>query len=132
MIAEFFVHDASGKILRYGSCPQSMVGAQAEAGETVREGTADPGSQYWDGTQLADRPPMPSSIDKLTAVADGVDVVTISGLPNPTDVRITGPAFDAFEVTDGTLELTFDPPGKYTVRLSSFPYLDQEYVINAT
>ena len=42
----FIIYDATGTILRTGSCPDSMLSIQAQNGETVIEGQANQNAQY--------------------------------------------------------------------------------------
>lgn len=112
-----------------------MVLLQAKAGEYILAGvTANDATQYVDTAtqQIVDKWPLGGTPNKTTAAADGVDLVVIGNLPNPTQAVIAGPGvYETAEVTDGTLELTFHEPGEYRVRLSSLHRLDQEVVINA-
>ena len=55
----------------------------------------------------------PGAISKTTALANQADLVTISGLLNPTEVTI--PGIGNYIVTDGLLNLTFDMTGTYAV-----------------
>lgn len=55
----------------------------------------------------------PATINKTTALADETDTITLTGLINPTQVRI--PGIGTFMVEDGTLNLTFDLAGEYTI-----------------
>jgi len=121
----------SGEILRTGHVHTYMAAMQAQVGETVIEGTANDATQYILAGVVTDKPQLALTPDKTTVIADGVDVSTTLSVPNPTNVVITGPANDSFQVTDGSLELTFDTAGTYTVTLSAFPYLDQTIEITA-
>lgn len=123
---------ATGEILRTGSAPDDMIAIQAIAGETVIEGTANDITQYIAAGVVTNKPPMGCTIDKTTMIANGVEVATISGVPNPTTARVSGPASSTATVTDGTLQLTFDLPGTYKVALTSLNKLPQEFTINAT
>lgn len=127
------VYDAAdGRIKRFGNAPPDHVAIQAGPGEVAIEGSGSDTGHYVVSGAIVPRPTMPTSIDKTECLADGVDVVTISGVPNPTDVRVSGPASEVMQVTDGALELTFDVPGRYRILLQAFPYLDHEYQIDAT
>lgn len=52
-------------------------------------------------------------------------------VPINTQYTVTGPAHTNGITTDGIIELEFAEPGEYTIRLSLFPYLDHEVIINA-
>lgn len=128
----FIIHDALGQILRTGSCPDSMVADQLQPGETAIEGTANDATQYISGGIVTNKPAIGCTIDKTTMLANGVEVATISGLPNPTQARIVGGGSNQqVTVTDGALELTFDLTGVYKVTLTAINKLPQEYSINA-
>lgn len=136
MITPFVIYNRDGNILRAGVSPDVMVVLQPGAGEFVLSGVTGNGStQYVDTAtlQVVTKPPLGATPDKTTALANSTDVVTISGLPNPTTARVTGPGVNqTATVADGSLELTFAAPGEYRVRLSALHRLDQEVVINAT
>lgn len=76
--------------------------------------------------------PLPE-FDTTTVTADDVDAATVTGLPNPTAVTISGDAEDSFTVTSGSLSLTFGTPGRYVVRMDAgVEYKTSETVIYAT
>lgn len=130
----YVIYNAAGRILRTGVCQDHMVAQQALLGESAIEGAANDVTQYVDiATQaVAYKSPLGGTPDKTTVLANRVDVVTISGLPNPTTARIAGPGTNQTTiVTDGSLELTFAAAGEYRVRLSALHRLDQEVVITA-
>ena len=68
-ISYFVYNDASGEILRCGSCPAGDLYLQAGTGETVRQGTADDSTQAWDSStmQLVGRPSPSSTTAELWA-----------------------------------------------------------------
>jgi len=134
MISLFYIYDSSGRILRTGACPNDHVSLQAGAGETAVAGSADDAVQYYDtgASSLADRPANPTTIDKTTVASDGTDMVVLTGVPPSSTVSVTGPMSTSTIVNDGVLQLTFDTPGEYVVRVESFPELNKEFVINAT
>ena len=118
-----------GKILRTGSCPSNMVALQAsETDKHVIEGIADDVTQYIVDYIVCDRPAFPGVLSSSSIIADGVDGVTISSLPNPTLVMING---SNYEVTDGIFEFTLDIPGKYKILCQAFPYQDKEFEVTA-
>lgn len=59
----------------------------------------------------------------MTPVVSGM---TISGLPTPCTAIIEGAAY---QVTDGTLDLSANLPGPYTVLLKAGPYLDAKVTV---
>lgn len=69
--------------------------------------------------------------DKTAIDADGVEVATWSGLPNPTTVHVTGQG--VYTVTDGTFEFSAEQPGEYVVALfGPASYRPREDRIRAT
>jgi len=129
----FIVYNAAGTILRTGNCQDETLAYQAYSGETVMEGTANDATQYIVAGVVTDKPVLGSAIDKTDMLANGVEVATISGLPNPTQALILGGGSNQnVTVIDGTLELTFDLAGIYKVILTAINKLPQEYLINAT
>lgn len=78
---------------------------------------------------IHERPEMSVIVDKTTIVADGIDMATIIEIPNPSTVTV---GEQSVIVGDGVLELTFDAPDDYLVRIESWPYLDYEVTIHAT
>jgi len=131
----FALYDPStGEVITTGSAPDNMVDLQSAPGLNRYVGQVDPVHQYIDVTDpanpvVADKQPLPYTVDKTTVVADGVDIVTISGLPDSAEVEVSGAVATP---TAGVVELTFASPGDYTVQMRAFPYLDAEVTIHAT
>ncbi len=80
---------------------------------------------------VAPKPALGATLDKDSAIADGLDKITVSGLPTGTRFGLSGPAYGSDVVMDGALELTFDFPGTYKLRLDVEGYLTQEVTIHA-
>jgi hypothetical protein len=78
---------------------------------------------------ITEKTDMGCTPDKMTVMADGVDYVTISNMPVPCTVSVQD---ETLEVTEGEVELTFDLPGKYEVKVSSRAHFDWKVKINAT
>jgi hypothetical protein len=78
--------------------------------------------------ETVDRPRMTLSIHPQPVVADGKALLAVDGLPANAVVTIHG---TTVEVTDGRLELTFDTPGEYQIKVSAYPYIDYEDTIHA-
>lgn len=131
----FVVSDASGRILRTGSAPAQMIDIQALAGEYVFAGTAAENDYIINPTGEAEavpRPASPVAIDKLTALADATDAVTLSDVAAGALVNVSGPVSTS-GVGDGTpVTLTFQAVGRYTVTVQNFPDLDFTVVVDAT
>ena len=132
-MSQFVVYDTStGAIERICGCANASE-ITLNAGTAVIAGAADDWLQYVLAGAVTDKPSIGAVISAVTAPADGVSSITISGLPNPTSAAISGPGVSsAITVTDGSLVLTFDTPGEYTVKLTKLNYLPTEYAINAT
>jgi len=131
----FVVSDASGRILRIGSAPAQMIDIQALAGEYVFAGTAAENDYIINPAGAAEavpRPASPVAIDKLTALADATDAVTLSDVAAGALVNVSGPVSTS-GVGDGTpVTLTFQAVGRYTVTVQNFPDLDFTAVVDAT
>ena len=71
---------------------------------------------------------------KTTLVANGVDTVELTGLPNPcTIVEDPGePEETSYEVTGGGFVFSADTPGKYQFRVDRFPFLPFSVEFTAT
>jgi hypothetical protein len=79
---------------------------------------------------LVERPDMPLSIDKTTIIADGVDFLTISGIPAGARIYIDR-MIDAI-ATGEDVEITLDTEGVYKLRIELFPYKLIREIINGT
>lgn len=102
--------------------------------------TASPETQYiavLDGVAvLADRSPLIVEVDKTTLVADGIDSITLTGLPDPCDIIIDDPdpLVETSEetVTGGGFVFVADDPGVYTVEVRRWPFLSFKIEFTAT
>ena len=128
----YIVYNATGEILRSGVTAPETFSDQAQPGEFVMEGKADDELQYIDipSGQIHLKSTINAVADKLTLIGNGVDSVTISNLPNPTEVDIRGIA--EYTITDGIFEFTVDAPGSYIIICKSVLHLDKEFDINAS
>lgn len=130
----YTVTDKAGRILKTGHCPDDMVDIQPAADELVFRVDSDELNEYIDVPTGAviQRPTMlDASPNSATIAADGVQAFSCT-LPVPTTVYVAGGIAENLTVLDGSLSLTFDTPGTYTVRLESFPYKTRTITINAT
>jgi hypothetical protein len=133
MQVEISIHDEKGEILRTISCPQSMISIQEipEGGGYI-EGARDGRFYYAVGGEPVLRPPMNPAFDKAQIAADGVEVITLSNLPDPCQITYTGPTFRQLgESTGGEAQFNTDATGTHTVRISAFPYLNWEVSFDA-
>jgi hypothetical protein len=125
----------TGLIRRFatGPTPEWAALQAIKPDETVREVDETITFEHWySGTDFVLKEPLPGTWDVNSIAADGAETATLSGLPNPTMITITGPVQNAVEVIDGSLEFSTDTPGSYTVTASAFPYLDQVTTVEAT
>lgn len=72
-------------------------------------------------------------LDKTDISADGIDAVSMEGLPVPCEiwVELAGQRVFTFHPADGNVAVTFDTPGEYLVTVSSLMYKTKEITINA-
>jgi hypothetical protein len=74
-------------------------------------------------------PPLTVTIEdyKTSLLADGMDSITLTGLPDPCEVIIDDPDLDiettVTEVTGGGFIFTAEDPGVYTVEIRRWPFL---------
>jgi hypothetical protein len=75
------------------------------------------------------RPGLTVSIegDKTTLLADGIDSITLTGLPDPCEIIIDDPDPEVettvTEVTGGGFVFVADDPGVYTVEVRRWPFM---------
>lgn len=125
------VNPADGSILwsMHTNVPFESVTQQGT--EIYIFGAYDGATQYYDMVNLVilNRPIATIAADKLTMTADGVDKVTITGIPNP---ATCSEGLNSVSVTDGTLEYTTDTPGQHVLTFTMFPYKPVEVTLDAT
>lgn len=82
---------------------------------------------------LATKATITPAVSKDSIAADGADTATISGLPVPCFVSVSGVlSFDPVTVLDGEVELTSDHPGDLVVNVRAEPgYLPLSLTIHA-
>ena len=70
----------------------------------------------------------PSYFDRLNAIADGRDHITISGLVVGSTITVDGPETQKIiEPDEDELKLTFDQAGRFQIRLLHPDYLTVSY-----
>lgn len=121
----FTVHDATGRILRSGTCPAADLEHQAKAGETVLAAAARDDLHWVNGAVIEVRP----NTGLPATHALGVDVDwTVPDVPEGTEVTIDGAA--AGTVDDTGLVLSFPSAGAWEVRLDPpFPWRPARCVV---
>jgi len=130
----YTIYDATGLILQTGMCPEEMLELQAGPGQHLIEGREDATSwsHYVAQGEVVERPGMILSVSKASLVADGLDAVTITGVPAGARLSITGPVA-AEAIADGApVSMTCIHAGDYVIQVMNFPYRDEEIRINAT
>lgn len=80
------------------------------------------------------KPPLRVTANKLTLIANGVDSITLSGLPNPCSVISDPeePEEERLTVEGGGFIFTAEHPGKYQFRIERFPFLPLDLEFTAT
>lgn len=73
-------------------------------------------SHYVQNDKATPRPAQPTALDGTT----------LRGIPGPSTVYINT---EPYPCDDQTVELEFDQPGTYTVRVEVWPYLDKEFTV---
>jgi len=87
-----------------------------------------PCAYFVNNGEVAIRPLNPATISALTLLADSIDSITISSLPNPCSVTVDDATY---EVTDGSFEFSTTMPGAYSVVVESFPYKPTTFEVTA-
>jgi len=112
----FTIHNAAGRILRTGFCPDGMEVLQAKDGESMVPDTADLDKHHVVDGAITERPGNPATLTGNT----------LSDLPCPCVVRVNGREYDCDEAT---ADLLFTHVGTYKITVSAFPYLDATFTI---
>jgi hypothetical protein len=111
---------------------QSSVEINKRQGFSYIDGEFGGTSFYVKENTVTPRPTFTLTADKTSIVADGQDVITISGLPEgECDVQLWGAVNDQWTQT-GDIQLTANIPGAYQIRVSQWPYQEQEITFNAS
>lgn len=85
-----------------------------------------------DGDLIA-RPEMPFQADKQEVIANGEDMLTISGLPQPCTIYFVDHFGDEEQVNcpDGTLEVGAVDAGHHRLRIEAWPYMPRGLMYTA-
>ena len=131
---EYGIYDDTGRIRRTVIGPELQSAAQAQVGEHLYTGKCYQQLHRVVDGEIVSRSSMTAQIDKTEVTADDTDKVTISDIPSAAVATVHGAGAREVvgPITDGTLELTFDTEGTYTIKLEKFPYKDQEFTVNAS
>lgn len=88
-------------------------------------------SNYWYNIEQGEylrREDAPFELSGADFKADGVDSITLSGLPNPCVVMVDD---EEYTITDGQLVLDSEVPAQYHLRINHWPYKDWYRVVEA-
>lgn len=122
---------SSGRILRTGYTVDPLAN-QVLSGESIVEESYDGETHYFSSGTLTARPANPTTIDKTSITADGVDAFTLSDYPTGAEIFIAGPVNYRGVLSAGFDDFTTTISGTYIVTVTAFPYLPQEYTVNAS
>ena len=103
----YVLYDATGNILRVGTCAPDDIQYQAGPGETVlitNETDIKDTTHYHDGNGIVSRGDSGITVDKISIEANGVEVATFSSIP-------VGTMVGGVIVNDGVLEYTTNSLG---------------------
>ena len=106
-----------------GKIDYFLTGEQSVIDSTIKNSNGNYVQGIWDGEtyyvengQSTPRPNNPATLDNLT----------IRNLPVPCKIQINS---SVYECDEQEVDLDFPLPGKYKVKVMSFPYLDAEFEI---
>lgn len=126
---DYCIYDSNGQIIRTIQCPESQAQHQAQVNETLFTGLVNQRTQYFLNNELTGRPIMDVEIDKVTVSANGVDYITLSSVLDNAKIFVDRNLVGISK--NGIVELTFDTPNNYLIKLVKFPYINKEFIINA-
>jgi|SRR5919107_5111666 hypothetical protein len=135
MATKFYVyHVATGRVLAAVDYDETTDGGPAGP-RAAALGVVNPVTQYILAGVITARPVNTAGIDKAIVIADDTDLVILTGVPNPSKVRITAVSENqaplVIDVTDGTANITFNRAGAYEILVQSFPAQDAQFFIQA-
>jgi len=133
----FIIYNSEGAIMRRKSVETALFARQrAPLGQFILEGDGDPGSQYVDVTtkEIREKPAHPISQSATTATADGSALVTFTGLlPNTVaSAFLDGELQTVMTVAETVLDISFDTPGVYEIRVTHPRHLPARFTVVAT
>ncbi|TWB20683.1 hypothetical protein FBZ89_10682 [Nitrospirillum amazonense] len=130
----FVTYDATGRIHAWGdlAVPDDLVdqniAAQARDGLKAMHGMGHPDTHHVVDGAIEERPSLPMTADKVQIAADGIDAVTLTGLPTGAIVTLDAQSATA----DGaTMAITTTLPGRHQVSVTCWPYRDLTLEITA-
>ena len=137
MITDITIYETqTGRILQSGNCGSDSVDAQVYDKEkySLIELASNPYEDYISNdTYVIKRINQDTTLSKLTLIADGIDIITVSNCPNGLFTarnKITNEIIVGNISSTDTFSTTI--LGTYQIKIESFPYLDFEATIEAT
>lgn len=111
---KFTKYDSEGRVLFVGDAPESMIELQ---GDDVVIGEVDGRTHYVRAGVAVPRPLNPATFGNRQ----------LNYLPVPCEIEINGKSYRCTEPS-ATLEFTY--PGRYSVIVRAFPYLDANFEVS--
>lgn len=136
MNSDYTVYRLSDGLIDYiASCPDSHIDIQIQPGCGYILGGSDSLLQYVDVSDpenpaIADKTLINYAVDNLIIDANGVDMATITGLPEGAVVDFFGTQSVTIDAT-GETDFGTDVPGEYTIVITHPMYLDTQITITA-
>jgi hypothetical protein len=118
----------TGEIKKQVSCPSLLINHQLGPEQAFIPGLFSDITYYIKNEEAVTRPTQTTTLSNTSVLANEIDAVVLQHLPIPCTVTV---ANAVYEVDDGTLEISFDTPGEYQVTVTSFPYLDKTFTVEA-
>jgi len=136
---KYIIYNTEGRILSNGQCDISLLTLETntfllETPEVFKNLAYCYIPDILNPT-VVDKLPNTIILDKSEVLADGVDFITLSNLPEASTVSISSPENGVY-VTELLASpedyLTFDAAGEYSLVIDAFPYLPIQFTITAT
>lgn len=102
------------------------------SGTGIIEGDFDGVTMYVSAGEVIERPVNPTTINKTSITANGTDSFTLLDYPTGAMVWISGPLNYVNVLSVGNDSFVTTIAGDYTVRVTLPPYLDKEFIVNAS
>ena len=108
---------------------QATIDENLRAGESYMTEGVTAQTVAIEGGVPIDKADFAGDFDKEEIVADGADLATLTGLPDPCDIIVDG---IRHQITGGLLEFSADTPGAYPIQLMDYRFFEKEWTIVAT
>lgn len=132
MINYIVYNKFTGHIIKTGSCTISQLYIQAiEEWQSFALDSANDETDYYDLTteEVKPRELNTTIIDKTEISANGIDIATMSNIPNGSDVYINNEFI--LKCYDGVFEFSTDTISPHTITIKKVEFLDYQVTINA-